>query len=271
MPVGKAKAAAPDSSRGRLSVHRAVLHRDRSRPDHRPPEARSVLLARPDRPERRAGGHDGRTVRLSPAGDARTPPSFGQRPKLNNYGNYAFLVFYGAGEAHAGDAPSCARCTCSSRPVPDHDPPRARCRSSTSSARSSTGQRAAQRAVPDLPRARRAHRQLLPGAVGDRRRGRQARGRVLAKPDRRAASAAVRAQAPARGDAQGGHPAARPVRPLGRPARRAARAAARRARLLPRHLRPSDPDQRPDRLLPRPDVAAPPTCTCRRSPTGRTT
>ena len=33
---------------------------------------------------------------------------------------------------------------------------------------------------------------------------------------------------------------------------RAAGPAARRTRLLPRHLRPPDPDQRPDRLLPRP-------------------
>ena len=39
---------------------------------------------------------------------------FGQRPKLDNYGDYAFLVFYGAGEASPGAQILCARCTCSS-------------------------------------------------------------------------------------------------------------------------------------------------------------
>ncbi len=34
----------------------------------------------------------------------RDATDFGQRPKLNNYGEYAFLVFYGAGEAEPGSA-----------------------------------------------------------------------------------------------------------------------------------------------------------------------
>jgi magnesium transporter len=32
----------------------------------------------------------------------RDSADFGQRPKLNNYGNYAFLVFFGAGEPRSG-------------------------------------------------------------------------------------------------------------------------------------------------------------------------
>ena len=39
---------------------------------------------------------------------------FGQRPKLDDYDDYVFLVFYGAGAITPRIRSRCARCTCSS-------------------------------------------------------------------------------------------------------------------------------------------------------------
>ncbi len=42
---------------------------------------------------------------------------FGQRPKLDDYVDYVFLVFYGAGTIGLRTRRRCARCTCSSLAV----------------------------------------------------------------------------------------------------------------------------------------------------------
>ena len=104
--------------------------------------------------------------------------NFRQRPKLDDYGDYAFLVFYGAHARVEGDDDQLSEVHLF---VSGHylisirreELPGAR-----RAAQQDRGAGDAQRAVPDLPHPRRAHRQLLPGAVQHRRRDRRARGRA---------------------------------------------------------------------------------------------
>lgn len=89
---------------------------------------------------------------------------FGQRPKLDNYTDYIFLVFYGAWRHRTGD-PSPLRevhlfisgkylITIHRDPLPALDQQREQLH----------GRVFAQRAVPAVQGPRRAHRQLLPAA-----------------------------------------------------------------------------------------------------------
>ena len=161
---------------------------------------------------------------------------FGQRPKLDHYGEYVFIVFYGAGEQPDDDGEHLqevqmfisGKClvTLHRDPLPALDEQLEQPRR--------TG--APLRAVPSVPRLRRPDRQLLPAAGGDGRRDRRARGGRSGGPHGRAAPATLRHEALAGDDAQGPHPTARSVRPLDRPAGRSAGTRSRRARLLPRRL-----------------------------------
>ena len=186
---------------------------------------------------------------------SRTPSISASAPSSTTTATTSSSCSTAPGATAPGPASRCARCTCSSRASTSSRSTATRCPRSTQQREQLDGRVAAQRAVPALPGPGRARRQLLPAALGDMDDEiDELEAAVLARPTDQQLAAAVLAQAPARRDAQGGDAAARPVRPLGRPDRRAPRARARRARLLPRRLRPPDPDQRPDRLLSRPPV-----------------
>ena len=106
MPVGKARAAAPDSGDGDCqlmvpcfsAIDRNVIqdHLDRD-------QFFWLDLTGPSDGDLRALDE---LFHFHPL-TLRDVAEFGQRPKLNNYGDYAFMVFYGAGEAQAGSTELC--------------------------------------------------------------------------------------------------------------------------------------------------------------------
>ena len=147
-----------------FTLRGAVLHGDRRAGDPRPPRARSLLLAGPDRAERSTRSTSCASCSAFIRWRSRTPLHFGQRPKLDDYGDYMFLVFYGAWrDRRRGHRAAARGADVHLRQVPGHGPPRPAAGAGRA-ARATRRPRAAQRAVPALPRVRRAHRQLLPAA-----------------------------------------------------------------------------------------------------------
>ena len=175
-----------------------------------------------------------------------------------------FLVYYGAGEGErrrdrAGRGPRLPQ-----RRLHRHLP-RAALHGAGGSARAARRAGAALRAVRHLPRARRPHRLLLPGPRAARRaHGSRSTARSSTGPSphqleeitalRRQLVRLRRVVTPQRDLLARGH----------RRHPRNPRPRSRLAQLLPRRLRPRDPDLRPDRLLPRPPRRHP-----RRLPLGR--
>ena len=149
---------------------------------------------------------------------------FGQRPKLDNYGDYVFLVFYGAWR-HRAEDPEPLRevhlfisgkylITVHRDPLPPLDQQRHQLDGRVLHSEQFLLYRVLD-ALTDS---------FFPLLADMDDEIDELEAAVLANPTDAAAPAAVLAQAPARRDAQGRHPAARPVRPRGRPDRRAARA-----------------------------------------------
>ena len=106
MPVGKAKAAAPDSAGDDFQFTVPCLTEiDRDQiTDHLKRDQFFWLdLTGPSDEQVASMDH---LFGFHPLA-MRDATDFGQRPKLNNYGNYAFLVFYGAGEAQPGTTELC--------------------------------------------------------------------------------------------------------------------------------------------------------------------
>ena len=113
MPVGKAKAATPDTAgddfnsscrAARASTKRRI--RDHLERDH------FFWL------DLTAPGHEDLAKLHELFGfhplALEDTEHFAQRPKLDNYGDYMFLVFYGAWRQGPRTPSRCARCTCSS-------------------------------------------------------------------------------------------------------------------------------------------------------------
>ena len=252
MTVGKAKAVTPKDGDGEFrfvvpcftDIDEARI-RDHMKRDHffwldlHDPEPRGAGQAARDLrlPSARAGGHRA----LRPAPQARRLRRL-RLPRLLR--------------RVAPPGPRirtrCARCTCSSAVNISSPSIATRCRRSTSSASSSTGVSctassscSTASSMPSSTASSRCWRTWTTRSTSWKRR-------VLASPtdEQLQRLFALKRQLVAM------RKVITPQRDLfaqlGRPDRRASRTRARRARLLPRHLRPPDPDQRPDRLLPRP-------------------
>ena len=193
---------------------------------------------------------------------------FGQRAKIDDYDDYVFLVVYGA--VPDDDRLVEVHCFYSEKfLVTVHRDECAGLHRGTAALREA---RASDRGPGQAPLSdhRRTRRQLLPAARRLRRSNRRARKPDLPPRRRRAAPGDLQDEA-ASGRLR---KAITPERDLfARLDRRRCRPAGHERggrALLPRHLRPPDPDQRPDRHLPRPAHRARWTSTSRPCPTGST-
>ena len=200
----------------------------------------------------------------TPRRDARPAPD-GARGHARRSGSgrsstttsdYVLLVFYGARMAEPDDGtPELLEVALYISGDVDRDRPPRPLRGARRGARRRLDRaRARRRAVRRLPHPRRAHRQLLPGARRNRRRDRRARG-ARCSPTRPTSSCSASSDSSASSSRCGA--VVTPQRDMFARARSRTSSnlpglEAGAARLLPRRLRPPDPDLGPHRLLPRP-------------------